>query len=118
MAGGVARGDFAPIWRRYALSQCGSAPGVVRAQQTRRPTRLADYLPWAALVAPRVVLNKDSSSQPSMSFGGPDLDSATDAELVAATARLNNALKRLGSGWALYVDTDRHGAPAYPESDF
>ncbi|MCW4460813.1 conjugal transfer protein TrbE [Sphingomonas sp. BT-65] len=88
------------------------------AEYARRPTRLADYLPWAALVAPGVVLNKDGSFQRTMRFRGPDLDSATDSELVAATARLNNALKRLGSGWALYVDADRRPAPAYPDSDF
>ena len=88
------------------------------AEYARRPTRLADYLPWAALVAPGVVLNKDGSFQRSLRFRGPDLESATDAELVAATARLNNALKRLGSGWALYVDADRRAAITYPDSVF
>lgn len=88
------------------------------AEYARRPARLADYLPWAALVAPGVVLNKDGSFQRTMRFRGPDLDSATEAELVATTARLNNALKRLGSGWALFVDADRTAALAYPDSDF
>jgi hypothetical protein len=45
--------------------------------------RLADFLPWAALVAPGVVLNKDGSFQRSARFRGPDLDSATPAELIA-----------------------------------
>ena len=62
---------------------------------------LADFLPWAALVAPGVVLNKDGSFQRTARFRGPDLESATPAELVATTARLNNALRRLGSGWAI-----------------
>ena len=44
--------------------------------------RLADHLPWAALVAPGVVLNKDGSFQRSLRFRGPDLESATEAELV------------------------------------
>jgi len=39
--------------------------------------RLADFLPWTALVAPGVVLNKDGSFQRSARFRGPDLDSAT-----------------------------------------
>jgi type IV secretory pathway VirB4 component len=55
---------------------------------------LADLLPWAALVAPGVVLNMDGSFQRTMRFRGPDLDSATPAELVAVTARLNSALRR------------------------
>ena len=61
-------------------------------------SHLADFLPWAALVAPGVVLNKDGSFQRTARFRGPDLESATPAELVATTARLNNALRRLGDG--------------------
>ena len=80
--------------------------------------RLADFLPWAALVAPGVVLNKDGSFQRSARFRGPDLDSATPAELIATTARLNSALRRLGSGWAIFVEAVRRPAQDYPESDF
>ena len=80
--------------------------------------QLADFLPWVALAAPGVVLNKDGSFQRTARFRGPDLDSATPAELVAVTARLNNALRRLGSGWAVFVEAQRNPAQAYPESDF
>ena len=79
---------------------------------------LADYLPWAALVAEGVVLNKDGSFQRTARFRGPDLDSATPAELVATTARLNNALRRLGSGWAIFVEAQRYAAQHYPKSHF
>ena len=84
----------------------------------RRATLLADFIPWAALVAPGVVLNKDGSFQRTARFRGPDLDSATAAELVAVTARLNNALRRLGSGWAIYVEAQRLPANGYPASAF
>jgi type IV secretion system protein TrbE len=80
--------------------------------------RLADFLPWAALVAPGVVLNKDSSFQRSARFRGPDLDSATPAELVSVTARLNSALRRLGSGWAIFVEAARQTAQNYPANAF
>jgi type IV secretion system protein TrbE len=89
----------------------------LREYRTRR-VLLADYLPWAGLAAPGIVLNKDGSLQRTCRFRGPDLDSATDAELVAVCARLNNALKRLGSGWALFVEALRHEAAGYPESRF
>ena len=79
---------------------------------------LADFLPWAALVREGVVLNKDGSFQRTARFRGPDLDSATPAELVAITSRLNNALRRLGSGWAIFVEAQRHPANAYPSSFF
>jgi type IV secretion system protein TrbE len=79
---------------------------------------LADFLPWAALIAPGVILNKDGSFQRSARFRGPDMDSATPAELVGTTARLNNALRRLGSGCAIFVEAVRRPALEYPISDF
>ena len=67
------------------------------------PALLADYLPWACLVAPGVVLNKDGSFQRSARFRGPDLESATEAELIGTCARINNVLRRFGSNWALFL---------------
>nr|WP_294814763.1 conjugal transfer protein TrbE [uncultured Sphingomonas sp.] len=83
-----------------------------------RADRLADHLPWAALVAPGVVLNKDGSFQRTLRFRGPDLESATEAELVSACARANNVFKRFGSGWALHIEAERREAPGYPASRF
>ncbi|HEX8217104.1 MAG TPA: conjugal transfer protein TrbE [Allosphingosinicella sp.] len=83
-----------------------------------RADRLADHLPWAALVAPGVVLNKDGSFQRTARFRGPDLESATEAELVSACARVNNVLKRFGSGWALFFEAERVEALGYPASRF
>jgi type IV secretion system protein TrbE len=84
----------------------------------RRSDRLVDHLPWAALVAPGVVLNKDGSFQRTLRFRGPDLESATEAELVSTAARVNNVLRRFGSGWALFFDAERLEALGYPESRF
>ncbi len=88
------------------------------AEYRKKPQGLVDFLPWAALVAEGVVLNKDGSFQRTARFRGPDLDSATAAELVATTSRLNNALRRLGSGWAIFVEAQRHPARGYPSSRF
>lgn len=88
------------------------------AEYCRTSTRLADFLPWAALVAPGVVLNKDGSFQRSARFRGPDLDSAVQAELIAVAGRLNSAFRRLGSGWAIFVEAQRHAVGAYPSSQF
>ncbi|MCK1364311.1 conjugal transfer protein TrbE [Bradyrhizobium sp. 62] len=81
-------------------------------------TRLADFLPWAALVDMGIILNKDGSFQRTAKFRGPDLDSAVPAELVGIAGRLNNALRRLGSGWAVFVEAQRHFAGSYPPSTF
>ncbi len=88
------------------------------AEYRKCPALLADYLPWAGLVAPGVILNKDGSFQRSVRFRGPDLESATEAELVATCARINNVLRRFGSGWALFFEADRHDVGDYPQSDF
>lgn len=80
--------------------------------------KLADYLPWAALIAPGIVLNKDGAFQRTLSFRGPDLDSSVAAELMGASGRLNNAFRRFGSGWCIHVEARRAPAPGYPDSDW
>jgi type IV secretion system protein VirB4 len=84
----------------------------------RTAARLADYLPWAALVGPGVIVNKDGSFQRTARFRGPDLDSAVAAELVAVAGRINNAFRRLGSGWSIFVEAQRSEAATYPDSTF
>jgi len=88
------------------------------AEYRKHPTGLADFLPWAGLVASGIVLNKDGAFQRTARFRGPDLESATPNELVTASARLNNALRRLGSGWALFVEAQRRVAAPAPASAF
>jgi type IV secretion system protein VirB4 len=88
------------------------------AEYRNKNASLADFLPWAAIVGPGVVLNKDGSFQRTAKFRGPDLDSATPAELIGTTARLNSALRRLGSGWAIFVEAQRSASTNYPNSQF
>jgi type IV secretion/conjugal transfer VirB4 family ATPase len=88
------------------------------AEYRNRNARLADYLPWVALVGEGIVLNKDGSFQRTARFRGPDLDSAVPAELIAVAGRLNNAFRRLGSGWAVFVEAQRHPSNLYPDSRF
>lgn len=83
-----------------------------------RPKRLADYLPWAALVAPGIILNKDGSLQRTCRYRGPDLESATPEQLIAFTARVNNALRRFGTGWSLFFEASRRPSTDYPFADF
>jgi len=87
-------------------------------EYARKPKLLSDYLPWGFLVAPGIVLNKDGSFLRLARYRGPDLESATEAELISVTARLNNVLKRFGSGWALFFEAARKEASTYPLSDF
>ena len=70
------------------------------------------------LSRPGVMLNKDGSLQKTVAFRGPDLDSSTPYELVAARARMNNVLRRLGSHWCVHVEASRRLAHVYPASEF
>jgi type IV secretion system protein TrbE len=88
------------------------------AEYRKKTAALSDYLPWACLVGPGIVLNKDGSFQRTLRYRGPDLDSATEAELVSVTARLNNVLKRFGAGWALFFEAERVPANQYPGARF
>jgi type IV secretion system protein TrbE len=86
-------------------------------REYREPThRLPDRLPWACLIAPGVVLQKDAVFQKTAAFRGPDLSSSLDSELVSASARINNALRRLGSGWGLFIEAQWFESSAYPRS--
>lgn len=88
------------------------------AEYRRTSSHLADFLPWVALVGEGVVLNKDGSFQRTARFRGPDLESSVPAELVGVAGRLNNVFRRLGSGWAIFVEAARLPAQHYPESRF
>jgi type IV secretion system protein TrbE len=112
-----------PQWTSFAgicvsPATWGSRPMMNLREYWRSTTQLADFLPWAALVDEGIVLNKDGSFQRTAKFRGPDLDSAVPAELVGVAGRLNNALRRLGSGWAVFVEAQRHPASQYPEGHF
>lgn len=81
-------------------------------------TLLADYLPWACIVAPGVVLNKDGAFQTTFKYRGPDLESSTREELVSIMSRVNNVLRRFGSGWALFFEAQRNAVHNYPDCAF
>src|SRR5215813_10042532 len=77
------------------------------------PQGLADLLLYDALVDDGVLLLQDGALLAAWAFRGPDMASATHAEMAALSARLNNIL-RLGSGWMIHCDAIRSKAPDYP----
>jgi type IV secretion system protein VirB4 len=75
----------------------------------------ADLLGYAALIDDGLVLCKDGSLLAGFFFRGPDQESATPEERNYLTARVNAALSRLGSGFALWIDAVRLPSATYPE---
>lgn len=87
-------------------------------QVTEHRTRargLADLLLPFALIEDGVLLQQDGSLLAAWSFRGPDMHSATHAEMNALAIRFNSIL-RLGSGWMVHSDLVRSKAPGYPEA--
>jgi type IV secretion system protein VirB4 len=79
---------------------------------------LYDHLPWAIMIGPGLLMNKDGSFQKTLGFRGPDMASSTQAGLLAVRSQLNNALRRLGSRWCLHIEAVRGPSPNYPTSHF
>ena len=91
---------------------------MLKLTEYKQPKRLAHRLPWALLIGPGVVLNKVGSFQATAEFRGPDLFSSTEEELDVVSSQINNALKRLGSGWAYFIETQRRQCQDYPKSNW
>lgn len=68
---------------------------------------------WVRMLNQNLVGNKDGSLQFTFRYRGPDLASATDEELISITERLNNILKRLNGGWAIYAESQRVKSQEY-----
>jgi type IV secretion system protein VirB4 len=77
---------------------------------------LSDHLQWGALVAPGIILNKNRTLLRTIAFRGPDLAASSDEEMMVVTAKVNNALKRLGTGWTYFIEAQRFQQDVYPQS--
>lgn len=78
-----------------------------KSDYTENKARLAYYMPSAIFVKPGIVLNKNGSLQSTYRFRGPDLDSSTEQGLMEQCQRLNNIIKRLGTGWTIFAEAQR-----------
>ena len=83
-------------------------------EHRRKASGLADLLLYDALIDDGVLLLQDGALLAGWSFRGPDMASATHAEMAALSARLNSVL-RLGSGWLIQIDAIRSTSPGYPD---
>lgn len=78
-----------------------------------RKFRLRDYLPWAMFCAPGVVMNKTGTIQKTYALRGPDLSSSTAESIAMLSFQLNNAIMRLGDGWAIFFEAQRFSTSHY-----
>ena len=107
---------------------CGGAAGagltalLTRSREDRTYAEgLADVLQWAFLVEgpdDAVVLNKDGALLTAWRYAGPDLETASAAEVHALVRQVNDALLPFTDGWMWHLDAVRRAAEPYPASAF
>lgn len=78
---------------------------------------LLDLLSWEMLLGDGLLRNVDGALVACAEYRGPDLDSATAAELSALSRTLASVLDLLGDGWMIHAEAQRLPAPAYPSCD-
>lgn len=95
---------------------------IYRADKDRRLSQhrsknasVADLLIYAAEVDDGIIVGKDGSFLAGWLYTSDDNDSSTEAHRESISARLNQAISRLGSGWMIHVDAVRRPAPSYSE---
>ncbi len=97
--------------RGAGASQHKEAHDVGRAASR---AKLTSYLPWCALISPRVILQKAGYFQQVYAYQGLDTDAISQAELNVLCQKLNNALHSFGTGWAIGVEAQRLSYDDYP----
>src|SRR6266852_8212618 len=79
-----------------------------RPQPRRMPAHMSDVVPWRAVLAPGVVLQKDRHGlQRTYAMRGPDVMGETPEVQGALMLQANEVLKRLGGRWILQSEAQR-----------
>src|SRR5712692_1950834 len=80
-----------------------------------RPHFLSDVVPWRAIIAPGVVLQKHRHGlQRTYAVRGPDVMGETPAVQGALMLQANQVLKRLGGRWLLQSEAQRRRVAMLP----
>lgn len=85
-------------------------------EYNHRDMAVSDLLNYAHLIKEGIIINKDGAYLTSYQFRGPDIHSATTAELDALTHCFNRMLLLLEDGWMIHVDEIRIPSLTYPAS--
>jgi type IV secretion system protein VirB4 len=79
---------------------------------------LHTQLPWCFITkyGQGVVIQKDGIMQKTFAYRAPDVDSAGAAEISGLALRVNDFTKRMGTGWAFFVEAQRFYTQEYPKT--
>lgn len=73
----------------------------------------ADLVRYAKPIEPGIMLGKGGELIAGFFYRGTDTESASVGELESISARINDVLRRRGSGWMVHVDANRATAIGY-----
>ncbi|MDR0549484.1 MAG: conjugal transfer protein TrbE [Deltaproteobacteria bacterium] len=76
---------------------------------------LTDYLPYATMIAPGVILLKNGALMAAWEFFGVDSASLTEADMDQISWLFSQMLRELDTGWMMHVDAFRKPTSRYPE---
>lgn len=79
---------------------------------------LSDYLPWAALVAPSIILQKDGILQSTFQVWGHNFLGFTSEFIDTIISSANNMCMYLDSGWTMCMEATRNVLTCYPQSSW
>src|SRR3989441_4183429 len=84
-------------------------------QRRWQPDHMSDVVPWRAIVAPGVVLQKARYGlQRTYALRGPDVQGETPEVQGALMLQANEVLKRLGGRWMIQSEAQRRKVTALP----
>src|SRR6266849_2989910 len=83
----------------------------------KSPAHMSDVVPWRAVLAPGIVLQKDQHGlQRTYALRGPDVQGETPEVQGALMLQANDVLKRLGGRWMLQSEAQRRRVVSLPAS--
>src|SRR5438874_9200776 len=90
-----------------------------RRESRWRPHFLSEVVPWRAVVAPGVVLQKYRHGlQRTYTVRGPDVQGETPEVQGALMLQANQVFKRLGGKWMLQSEAQRRRVPILPPASW
>lgn len=76
---------------------------------------LPDLLNYGFIIDEGIYLNKNGSLTAGFYYRAPDINSSTPTERNHISAKINNLLAGLGTGWAVHIDALRMPIKDYPD---
>lgn len=81
-------------------------------------SRMSYFVPWRLIRDNGLVVNKNGSIQVTFSYKPPDMESSTPEELKKMALQLNDIFRRLGTGWHVWMESQRRTSDGYIASHY